>query len=102
MMPIPASSSSQGAKLPTAESSLPGRPKIAAPIMPLRASNAAPQIPTSRLVAGCGSSAMDEARCQWRVVSQDSGRAGALEGEQGFKDQRVALTGPGGGRGLDH
>src|SRR6478735_3258299 len=43
-------SSSQGAKLPTAASSLPGRPKIAAPIMPLRARKAAPQVPTSRRV----------------------------------------------------
>src|SRR5213075_713497 len=50
MIPIPASSSSQGAKLPTAASSLPGRPKIAAPIMPLSASSAAPQMPTSRRV----------------------------------------------------
>src|SRR5690242_18249705 len=47
-------------------------------------------------------SAMDEPGGVERVVGEDPGRSGALEGEQGLEDQGVAVPCPGGGRGLDH
>src|SRR6187200_1773234 len=104
---MPAISNSQGAKLPTAVSSMPGNPKIAAPIMPFRARNAAPQIPTSRRVATCPSPwsillTRDQSRRERSMIGEDPGGTGALEGEQRFEDQRVTVAGAGCRRGFDH
>src|SRR5688572_29793116 len=100
-------SSSHGAKLPTALSSNPGRPNMAAPIIPLRARKAAPQTPTSRRVdPGFGSSSnlplRDQPRGERRVIGQDAGSAGPLEREQRFQHQRVALPRAGRGGSFDH
>src|SRR5436190_3564320 len=105
--PRPAIRSSQGAKLPTAASSLPGNPKIAAPIIPFSASRAAPQMPTSRRVATCPPPCAillpgDQTRRERGMIGEDACRPGALEGEQRFEDQRVAFAGPGRRRGFDH
>src|SRR6476659_6553830 len=47
-------------------------------------------------------SAIDEAGGVECVVSEDAGRPGTLEREQGLKDQRIAVAGAGGGGMLDH